>query len=75
VSPVFFVEQGLLISIPFSINPVFLIAASTYSHSIYFSPKQVHRKTPQSTFHLPPINPSSYPKIKHRPTINPTPWR
>jgi hypothetical protein len=35
-----------------------------------------HRKnTTQSTFHLPPIKPPSYPKIKHRPIINPTPWR
>ena len=35
-----------------------------------------HRKnTTQSTFHLPPIKPPSYPKIKHRPIINPAPWR
>ncbi|CAF1031718.1 unnamed protein product [Adineta ricciae] len=29
----------------------------------------------QSTFHLPPIKPSSYAKLKQHPTINLTPWR
>jgi hypothetical protein len=33
------------------------------------------KKNTQSTFHLPPIKPSFYPKIKPRSILNPSPWR
>ncbi|CAF0787379.1 unnamed protein product [Rotaria sordida] len=46
-----------------------------YHRSTKSPRNQAHRKNVQSTFHLPPINRSSHPKIKHSPTINLVPWR